>query len=197
MRSQSGPGRRSYVNGRHGPDRFDRRREQRGYKRDVRELGLFLEESIFRQTTEFYNLNPSLTWAPSDTFKVEAQVNYGKSTFYREQPSFLIQTPREAGINAFYDNTDSKNPQPIVTSNVDLGDPNLGWQWYRQNVQSVRRKTETKGAHVDFTLGDANMNLKFGGAYDSAQRNVRAYDNSTAHQTSVAADAHGTHRQRH
>ncbi len=145
----------------------------------------FLEESIFRQTTEFYNVNPSVTWAPSDTFKVEAQVNYGKSTFYREQPSFLIQTPRETGINAFYDNTDSNNPQPIITSNVDLGDPNLGWKWYRQNVQSVRRKTETKGAHVDFTLGDANMNLKFGGAYDSALRNVRAYDNSTAYQTSV------------
>jgi TonB-dependent receptor len=144
----------------------------------------FLEASLFNQTTKFWNVNPSMTWQPSDKVKVEAQVNYSKSSFFREQPTFAFQTAPNSGVTVFYDNN-GKALQPLITTNYDLNDPNAGWQWYRQNVALVRRSTETKGAHLDTTFGDENFNVKVGAAYDRAQRSIRAYDNSPAYQLSV------------
>ncbi|MET0365502.1 MAG: TonB-dependent receptor, partial [Sphingobium sp.] len=69
--------------------------------------------------------------------------------------------------------------------NIDLNNPNYGWQWYRQNVSIVRRKTETQGVHFDLTYGDDDLRFKVGAAYDRAKRSVRAYDNSAAYQASV------------
>jgi TonB-dependent receptor len=143
----------------------------------------FLENDIFDQTTKFYNVNPSMRWQPNDKLVVDAQVNYGHSTFFREQPQFDFQTPRESGLEVQYQASDSG--QPIITPNRDLGDPNLGWKWYRVNVQNVARETTTKGAHVDARYGDSDVNVKFGLAYDDASREIRAYDNSTAFQTAV------------
>lgn len=145
----------------------------------------FLENDVFHQTTTFYNVNPSATWKPVDHLRIDAQINYGKSTFFREQPQFDFQTPARSGLTVFYDNTDG-NPQPVITTNRDLGDPNLGWQWYRVNVQNVYRTAETKGAHADVTFDPLPiLTLKAGAAYDDVFRSVRAYDNSTAFQTSV------------
>jgi TonB-dependent receptor len=144
----------------------------------------FLEASKFIQTTKFWNVNPSVTWQPSDLLKVVANVNYSKSTFFREQPTWAFQTTPQSGVDVYYDN--SGGDYPSITTNLDLNDPNNGsWQWYRQNVQLVRRKTETQGAHLDVTYGDEYLNLKIGGAYDRAKRIVRAYDNSAAYQQSV------------
>lgn len=144
----------------------------------------FLEASLFKQTTKFWNVNPSLTWQPADNIKVEAQVNYSKSTFFREQPTFAFQTPPQSGVDVYYDNSGGA-AQPIITTNIDLNDPNYGWQWYRQNIALVRRTTETRGAHLDTTIGDEMFNVKVGAAYDRAQRTIRAYDNSPAYQLSV------------
>jgi TonB-dependent receptor len=144
----------------------------------------FLENDVFHQTTEFYNINPNVSWQPADNVKIDAQLNYGHSTFFREQPQFDFQTPAQSGLDVTYDNTGG-GTQPIITTNRDLGDPNLGWQWYRVNVQNVKRETTTKGAHLDTTIGDKQTNFKFGMAYDEASRSIRAYDNSIAFQTSV------------
>ncbi|USI72437.1 TonB-dependent receptor [Sphingomonas morindae] len=144
----------------------------------------FLEADVFNQTTKFWNVNPSMTWQPTDTLKIDAQVNYGRSTFFREQPQFDFQTPPQSGLNVFFDNTNG-NPQPVITTNRDLGDPNLGWRWYRVNVQNVERKTNTKGAHFDVTWGSKDVNLKAGAAYDEAFRSIQAFDNSVAFQTAV------------
>lgn len=143
----------------------------------------FLEASQFKQTTKFWNINPSLSWQPTETLKVDLSANYSKSRFFREQPTFAFQTPPNSGVDVYYDN--SNGYYPSITTNIDLNDPNLGWQWYRQNVALVRRKTETKGAHLDVTLGDAMFNVKVGAAYDRATRSIRAYDNSQAYQLSV------------
>jgi TonB-dependent receptor len=104
----------------------------------------FLENDIFKQTTKFYNVNPTMRWEPTDNFVVDAQVNYGHSTFFREQPQFDFQTTPQSGLDVYYTTSDSG--QPVITTNKDLGDPNLGWQWYRVNVQNVKRETTTKGA---------------------------------------------------
>ncbi|MDR6787450.1 TonB-dependent receptor [Sphingomonas sp. BE138] len=147
----------------------------------------FSENSLFNQDTEFWNVTPSASWKPTDRVKVDLSANWGKSTFFREQPTFGFQTAPNSGVEVNYDNT-TDSPQPLITPNRDLGDPNLGWQWYRANVQNVRRKTETKGAHLDVYVGDDTVNVKFGAAYDEAQRSIRAYDNSPAFQRAVCGD---------
>jgi TonB-dependent receptor len=142
----------------------------------------FLEHSIFNQDTKFWNLNPSLTWQPREDLRIDAQVNYSRSKFFREQPQFDFQTPYQSGLSVNYQAGDDL---PLITPSKDLSDPNLGWRWYRLNVQNVRRKTTTKGAHVDVRWGDDETNFKFGAAYDDAYRTIRAYDNSAAYQTAV------------
>mgnify|MGYP001940321806 CR=1 FL=1 len=144
----------------------------------------FLEASLFKQTTKFWNVNPSVSWQPTEDLKVDLSANWSKSRFFREQPTWAFQTTPQSGVETYYDN--SGGDYPSITSNLDLNDPNNGsWQWYRQNIQLVRRKTETKGAHLDVTYGDDMFNVKVGGAYDQATRSIRAYDNSTAYQLSV------------
>nr|WP_293849278.1 TonB-dependent receptor [Steroidobacter sp.] len=143
----------------------------------------FLENDIFDQSTEFYNVNPSMEWQVADKVRVNAQVNYSHSKFFREQPQFDFQTARESGVEVYLQNGGSD--QPVITTNVDLNDPNLGWTWYRVNVQNVKRETETQGAHVDTIIGDDDSNIKVGVAYDKAERSIRAYDNSAAFQQAV------------
>jgi TonB-dependent receptor len=143
----------------------------------------FLENDVFDQTTDFYNINPSMEWQVADNVRVNAQVNYSHSEFFHEQPQFDFQTPRESGVEVYLRNGGSD--QPIITTNVDLNDPNLGWQWYRVNVQNVKRETETQGAHLDTIIGDDDNNFKVGVAYDKAERTIRAYDNSAAFQQAV------------
>lgn len=143
----------------------------------------FLEASRFKQTTRFWNINPSVTWEPTDTLKVVANLNMSKSRFFREQPTWAFQTTPQSGVDVYYDNSNGYYPQ--ITTNIDLNSPDAGWQWYRQNVQNVRRRTETQGAHLDLTYGDEYLNVKLGAAYDRAKRFVRAFDNSVAYQQSV------------
>ena len=144
----------------------------------------FLEASLFKQTTKFWNINPSLSWQPTDDLKVDLSANYSKSRFFREQPTWAFQTTPQSGVDVYYDNTGGDYPS--ITTNLDLNDPNNGsWQWYRQNIQLVRRKTETKGAHLDVTYGDDLFNVKVGAAFDQATRSIRAYDNSSPYQLSV------------
>ncbi|WHO40576.1 TonB-dependent receptor [Sphingobium sp. AP49] len=144
----------------------------------------FLEASLFKQTTKFWNVNPSLTWQPADNLKVDLSANYSKSKFFREQPTWAFQTTPQSGVDVYYDNTGGEYPS--ITSNLDLNDPNNGsWQWYRQNVSLVKRDTTTKGTHLDVTYGDDMFNVKVGAAYDRAERSIRAYDNSPAYQLSV------------
>lgn len=143
----------------------------------------FLEASRFKQTTHFWNINPSVTWQPTDKLKVVANLNMSKSRFFREQPTWAFQTTPQSGVDVYYDNTDGYYPQ--ITTNIDLNSPAAGWQWYRQNVQNVRRRTETQGAHLDLVYGDEYLNFKVGAAYDRAKRLVRAFDNSSAYQLTV------------
>ncbi|PZU14722.1 MAG: TonB-dependent receptor [Sphingobium sp.] len=145
----------------------------------------FLEASQFKQTTRFWNVNPSVSWKPSDMLKVDLSANWSKSRFFREQPTWAFQTRPQSGVDVYFDNT-GQGDYPAITTNVDLNNPNNGlWEWYRQNVALVRRTTETRGAHLDVMYGDDMFNVKVGAAYDRAQRTIRAYDNSPAYQLSV------------
>lgn len=147
----------------------------------------FSENSYFNQEVEFWNVTPSVSWRPNDLVTIDLSGNYGKSDFFREQPTFAFQTPPNSGVEVTYDNT-TGGPQPIISVNRNLADPNLGWQWYRVNVQNVRRETETKGAHLDLRYGTDALNVKIGAAYDEALRGVKAFDNTEAFQLSVCGN---------
>jgi len=144
---------------------------------------LFLENDVFNQTTKFLNVNPNMTWKPTDLLTVDAQVNYSHSTFFREQPQFDFQTTPQSGVSVTLQNNGGNQPQ--IIPNVNVNNPNLGWEWYRANVSAVRRVTTTKGAHVDTTYGEKTLNIKVGVAYDQASRDIEAFDNSVAYQNAV------------
>lgn len=142
------------------------------------------EETLTDQETRFHALGAMLTWQVAEHLRIEAQGHLNRSTFRREQPTFLFQTPMRSGIDVTFDNVGNPR-QPVVTSNRDLGDPGLGWQWSRLNIQNIARTTKTDNARLDVVLGDERLNLKIGGAYDLARRMIRSFDNSAAYQLSV------------
>lgn len=142
------------------------------------------EETLTDQETHFHAVGGEASWQVADHVRIEAQGRLSRSDFRREQPTFLFQTPMQSGIDVTFDNR--TNPrQPIVTSNRDLGDPGLGWQWSRLNIQNIARETRTDTARLDLTWGSERLNLKVGGAYDLARRRIRSYDNSAAYQLAV------------
>lgn len=138
----------------------------------------FLEARPYDEEVDFYDITPGAEFDLSDTLRLNVRGHVSRSTFFREAPTILINTPLNQGITASFDNTGGDFP--TVTTNVDLNDPNLGWTWEggRLNIQNERRVTETKGAFVDLEWGDEANNLRVGVAYDDASRRIVAYDNS-------------------
>jgi TonB-dependent receptor len=142
------------------------------------------EETLTDQDTRFHALGGALSWQAAKHLRIEAQARLNRSNFRREQPTFLFQTPMQSGIDVRFDNR--SNPrQPVITTNRDLGDPGLGWQWSRLNIQNIARETQTDSARLDMVLGGEGLNLKIGGAYDLARRRIRSFDNSQAYQLAV------------
>jgi len=139
----------------------------------------FLEYRPYEEDVEVLNLNPGFTWRPNDWIKLDGQVNWSRSVFFREAPTVLFNTPLNSGLNVTYAN--GGGDYPSIKANKDLNDPALGWVWAggRVNVQAEKRVTQTKGAHFDLTLGDdKGTNFKFGVAYDDVGRTIIALDNS-------------------
>ena len=146
----------------------------------------FLEYRPFLEDTEFYGVNPGFDYQITDTLKLDMQVNYTKSTFHRESPTFLVITPASSGVTVAYKNDGGI---PSIQPNIDLNDPTkFGWPGGRVNMQDERRQTETKGVRGNLTWGDEQLNLKVGGAYDDVSRRIRAYDNSPAWQNAVCGN---------
>lgn len=142
------------------------------------------EESLYNQDTRFHAVTANARWQPARTVRVDAQAGFNRSQFRREQPTFLFQTPMQSGIDVRFDNRGSA-AQPIITTNRDLGDPGLGWQWSRLNIQNIRRETKTDSARIDIMLGTERLNVKAGASYEQSRREIRSYDNSAAYQLAV------------
>jgi TonB-dependent receptor len=141
----------------------------------------FLEARPTHETVDFINLNPAISYRPAEWLKVDAQVNFNKSVFKNEGPSFLFDTAPNQGLIATYDNTGGTD-FPVLTSNIDLNNPAINWVNDSYRIQRARRVTKGKGAHLDFTIGDEHANLKTGYAYDETSRLIQAFDNSNAAQ---------------
>ena len=143
----------------------------------------FLEYRPYKEDVEVLNVNPGFSWKANDWIKVDGQVNWSRSVFFREAPTVLFNSPLNTGLNVTYKNDGEK---PSIVASKSLNDPNLGWTWAggRVNVQNEKRVTFTKGAHFDVTFGeDKNINFKVGAAYDDVGRRITAIDNSARWQT--------------
>ncbi|MFC4525888.1 TonB-dependent receptor [Dyella halodurans] len=145
----------------------------------------FLEQRQYDEHVKFFNINPggTLLFGTNDEFKLDFQGYVQRSWYLNEQPSILVQTPMGQGTTANYSNTGGNFPS--ITSNVDLNNPNLGWQWYRVNLQKERRVTDNRGFSQDLQWGDDSNNIKGGIAFDDISRQINAYDNSAAWQKSI------------
>jgi TonB-dependent receptor len=144
----------------------------------------FLEARPYKETVDFYTFTPAWQYHVNDWAEVDLHANYSKSSFFREAPSFLWDTPFNSGLTVTY--TNNGGPIPTIHPSANLADPNLGWRWDRVNVQNVSRRTDTKGAHLDVILGH-DTQIRFGGAYDDIGRAITAFDNSAAYQANAFA----------
>ncbi|WP_256364918.1 TonB-dependent receptor [Rhodanobacter sp. 115] len=145
----------------------------------------FLEARPYREHVSFYNINPggSLLFGDDENVKLDFQGYVERSAYRNEQPSILVQTPPGQDVTVNYSNAGGETPS--LPSSADLNNPNLGWEWYRLNVQNETRTTSNKGTREDLQWGDDDNNLKAGVAYDDISRQIKAYDNSAAWQAAA------------
>ena len=134
----------------------------------------FTEQRDYIEDLDFYAFMPTFNYQISDTLGMDLSASYTKSTFDRDNPTWLYATPRDV----------TTYTQHGVVPSFDVGfDVNgtTGWQWYNGasgfRMARAHRETETKGLHADFSLGEEpdRNGVKFGVAYDEAIRNMKAY----------------------
>lgn len=148
----------------------------------------FLEARPYREHVNFYNINPGgeLLFGSDQNIKLDFQGYVQRSWYKNEQPSMLVSTPMGQGTTVNYTNGGGEFPNTAATS-ANLNDPNLGWVWYRLNVQNETRVTSNKGTREDLQIGDDDNNIRVGAAYDNVSRQIKAYDNSAAWQKAAEA----------
>jgi TonB-dependent receptor len=146
-----------------------------------------VEYRPYIETVRLTGINPGMEWQLGDKLKLNAQLNYTKSTFERQSPTVMPATPASSGTTVTYTN----GAVPDIAANIDLGSPaSYGFntsQGARVNLQAELRETKTQGFHTDLTWGDSNFSLKTGVAYDDILRRITARDNSTAWQNAICA----------
>ena len=116
----------------------------------------FLEYRPFLEDVEFFGVNPGMEWQVADNVRVDVQANWTESTFHRESPTVLVNTPASSGVTVQYSNDGTT---PLIETNVDLNNPaNFVWAGGRVNIQDERRKTETRGIRGNLRWGDDEFN---------------------------------------
>jgi TonB-dependent receptor len=135
----------------------------------------FTEQRDYMEDMDFYALMPRFTWQINDGLSLDLSASFTSSEFDRDNPTWLYQTPK--GVTTYTQNGDV----PSFDVAFDVNSTGIGWQWYNGTsgfrMASAHRETETKGLHADFAMGDDpdRSGVKFGVAYDEAQRNMWAY----------------------
>ncbi len=139
----------------------------------------FLEARPYNEQVDYYSYNPGMKWQFTESMRMDLSLNKSRSWFLRQAPTILVNTPLNQGIVANFDNTGGDFVN--ITTNVDLNNPNLGLVWTgggRVNIQNEKRLVKNEGAHLDFTWGDDETNMRFGVAYDKMYRGISGRDNS-------------------
>lgn len=132
-------------------------------------------------------MNPGMEWKILPNLKLDAQVNWTKSSFTHEAPTVMPITPDGAGNVVTFDA--GNGGVPTISQSMDVNNPaNFVWAGGRVNIQNELRETSTKGFHTDLTWGDSKLMLKAGVAYDDIDRRIRGQDNSAAWQAAVCGN---------
>lgn len=148
----------------------------------------FLEYRPYKDTQDYWGVNPGADFVLNDWIKGDIQANYTKSNFRRESPTVLVITPPSSGVTVNYVNNGGI---PDVTSNIDLNDPrNFGWNGGgRVNLNGEERETETKGVRGSLLFGDAaTFSVRVGAAYDDTRRRITPFDNTPAWQNAICGN---------
>lgn len=134
----------------------------------------FLDNTENTDHIDFVDINPSFEWQITDWAKINGMAYYDDSHMHRDMISLMFQTTPGSGIVTTFNQAPGAG-FPTVTTNAPLNNPNGGWQWYITRTQPVLRTTDTKGAHLDATFGDAKNNLRVGYDYDEQYRNIENF----------------------
>ncbi len=148
----------------------------------------FLEFRPYRDTVDFYGVNPGADFIVNDWIKGDIQANYNKSNFRRESPTVLVITPPNSGTTVTYANDGGI---PSITTNVDLNNPaNFGWAGGgRVNLNGEERKTENKGIRGSLLFGDEKrFSVRVGAAYDETSRRITPFDNTNPWQNLICGN---------
>lgn len=147
----------------------------------------FTEQRPYIEDLDFFSAMPSMHWQVTDNFATDVSASYSKSEFDRDNPTWLYQTPK--GVTTYT----LANDTPSFDVAFDVNGT-TGWTWLNNNSSGFRtardhRETETKGLHLDFSLGEeASRNgFKFGLAYDDAKRLMSALGSGTYGAAAFAA----------
>ncbi|WP_033927304.1 TonB-dependent receptor [Sphingomonas sp. 35-24ZXX] len=148
----------------------------------------FLEYRPYKDTQDYYGINPGIEFKLNDWIKGDLQANYTKSNFRRESPTFLVITPPNSGATVTYKNGGGI---PEVTSSIDLNNPaNFGWDGGgRVNLNGEERETETKGVRGSLLFGDeTRFSVRVGAAYDDTKRRITPFDNTALWQNAICGN---------
>jgi TonB-dependent receptor len=144
---------------------------------DFANAQMALESRPYQERSFFASLNPGMDWQVTDMLHVDANINYTRSHFFRDSPTFMPTTP--LGV-IHYDNNGAV---PTFTSKLPGGfnnPANYGWNaGSRLSVAQERRSQFTKGAHANASYGGDEFKVQVGAAYDETHRLIRGYNNDT------------------
>jgi TonB-dependent receptor len=142
---------------------------------DFANAQMALEARPYKEKSFYLSVNPGMDWQVTDKLHVDANVNYSRSHFFRDSPTFM---PSTAPGVIHYDNTGSV---PTFSTTLPGGFQNPeNYGWYansRLSVAQERRSQWTKGAHANASYGGDEFKVQAGAAYDETHRLIRGYNN--------------------
>lgn len=149
---------------------------------------MFLESDYYRDRNAYLSVNGSFEWDFADSWKLNGELAFMRSTYERDVTFLKYRTPFQSDVTATYENVDG-NDVPTITTNVNLNDPNIGWQTFtgQTTMQRDKRNADTKGLHLDLSKELGDWTLKTGYAYDGYHRNINVIDLTQALKDAYAA----------
>ena len=138
---------------------------------------MFLQARPYDEQIDYWQFNPGATfWLGAEgNAKLDLNAGVSRSWLRRVMPTIMVNSPYFTGT---YQNRDGF---PVIESDLDFNDPNLGWTWNDLRLQNEKRLTKTSNFNADLQLGDDSNNVKVGVAWDTNFRRIQAFDNGTAY----------------
>ena len=137
---------------------------------------VFLEARPYVEDVDYWQVNPGATFWFGDAgnIKLDVQGGISRSWLRRESPTIMLNSPLFTGTYVNHDG------MPVIQTDLDLNDPNLGWTWNDARLQNEKRLTKTSNLRADLQLGDDHNNIRIGVATDRNLRRIQAFDNGAA-----------------